>query len=342
MSNTKLWAITILGSAISWVAFQAAPALQPALIAVVAAYLLNPLVELIERKLKVKKWLAISIVLTLIIIILFLLGNLVLSLIVNQATELINEFQSISGNFNQVIKDIFVYLEKFGFTSNMIGELKQYIAQFINWLGSFVGDLITLAFGYIFKVVDLAIILIMIIYFLASGSEMAQYIITHMPKELRQTILNLIAGSDIVIWSYVKTQAIIALIVGVVSTIAFMLIGVQFPVLLGVVAGILNFIPYFGSFIGGALATLIALFTSGFSQAIITLIAVIIIQETEGNIITPRLQGKSSGLHPAVIMIVIWVGNYFWGTMGMFIAMPLFGLSKLFVTEAVKLIKQLE
>jgi len=61
MSNTKLWAITILGGAIGWVAFQIAPALQPVLIAILAAYLLNPLVELIEKKLKVKKWLAISV-----------------------------------------------------------------------------------------------------------------------------------------------------------------------------------------------------------------------------------------------------------------------------------------
>ena len=63
MSNTKLWAITILGIVVGWSAFKAAPALKPAFIAIIIAYLLYPLVEFIQRKLRVKKWLAITILL---------------------------------------------------------------------------------------------------------------------------------------------------------------------------------------------------------------------------------------------------------------------------------------
>jgi len=342
MSNTKLWAITILGAAIGWVVFQIAPALRPVLIALLVAYLLNPLVELIEKKLKAKKWLAISILSSSIIVGLVILGNLILSLVVNQATELINEFQSISENFNQVIEDMLVYLEKIGLSQTMLEAAKQYVAQLINWLGSFMESIITSTLGFIFNAVDLVLILSMIIYFLASGKKMVQDIIDHAPENLRQTIINLIEGTDLVIWSYIKTQSLIALLIGVVSTIAFTLIGVRFSVLLGVIAGVFNFIPYFGSIFAGALATMIALLTNGFSQAIITLIAVLIIQQTEGNFITPRLQGKSTGMHPAIIIILILVGNYLWGTIGMFIAVPLFGLARIFVAEAIKLIKQIE
>ena len=112
--------------------------------------------------------------------------------------------------------------------------------------------------------------------------------------------------------------------------------------MLGVIAGILNFIPYFGSIIAGTLATLIALLTGGLQQGIITLVAFLVIQQLEGNLITPRLQGRSTGLNPVVILIVILVGNYFWGTIGMFVAVPVFGLARLFFSEAVKLIRQLE
>jgi predicted PurR-regulated permease PerM len=342
MSNTKLWAITIMGAAIGWVVFQAAPALQPVLIALVAACLLNPLVEYTEKKLKIKKWFAISIISTIIIVIVVALSNVILSLIVSQATELINEYQSISEDFNHVIADGFLYLEKVGFSPTMLGELKQYVAQLISWLGNFLKSVIISGLGSILNGVDLILALSMIIYFLASGKEMTQYIVAHMPKVLRQTTVNLIEGTDLVIWSYIKMQALIALIVGVLSTIVFMLIGVKFSVLLGVLAGVLNFIPYFGSILAGILATMIALLTSGFSQAVITLVAVLIIQQTEGNFIMPRLQGKSSGMHPAVIIIVILIGNYFWGTIGMFIAVPLFGLARLVVAEAAKLIEQIE
>lgn len=342
MSNTKLWAITVLGAAIGWVVFQAAPALQAGLIALVAAYLLNPSVEFIENKLKVKKWLAISILFIFTIFVFIVLGNYILSLIVSQATELVNEYQSIGENFYEVIDSVFVYLKKIGFSPTMLGAAKQYVAQLISWLGNFLEDVITSTLGFIFNGVNLVVILSMVYYFLASGKNMVHYLRTQTPQWLHQTAINLIEGTDRVIWSYIKMQALIALIIGVISTIIFMLIGVRFSVLLGVIAGVLNLIPYFGSIMAGIIATLIALLTNGFSQALITLIAVLIIQQTEGNFIMPRLQGQSAGLHPAIIIIIILVGNYFWGAIGMFIAVPLFGLVSLFVIEAVKLIKQME
>jgi len=342
MSNAKLLAITILGLSIGWIVFQAAPALQPALIAIVAAYLLNPLVELIEKKLKIKKHLAIAVLLTLIVVGFVILGNLIVTPIMNQATEFIQEFQSIRGNINQVIENIFAYLEKLGISQTMIGELKQFATQAFNGLGNFMVSAITSTLGFILKIVDLALIVILSIYFLASGKQMVQYLVEHTPKSLHQTVLNLIEGTDHVIWNYIKTQALIALIVGAASTVAFMLIGIKFSVLLGVIAGILNFIPYFGSIFAGALATLIALLTDGFNQALITLIAVLVIQQIESTFITPSLQGKSADMHPAVIMMAIVVGDYFWGTLGMFIAVPMFGLARLIVTEAAKMIKQIE
>ena len=342
MSNTKLWAITILGISIGWVLFKAAPALQPALIAVVVAYLLNPLVELIEKKLKVKKWLAIIILLLLIIAVLILLINLILPPVVNQASDFIKEFDSISKNSNKFVDNVFVFLKNKGLSQSILSELQQYYGQLINWLGNFLVHSISSALGFILGVVDLFLILIMSIYFLASGKKMVQQIVDHTPKNLHQTVLNLIAGTDRVIWSYVKTQVLIALIVGVASTVGFLLIGIKFAILLGVMAGILNFIPYFGSIIAGTIAALIALLTGGLQQAIITLIAVLIIQQMEGNFITPRLQGKSTGMHPVVILIVILTGNYFWGTIGMFIAVPVFGLARLFVSEAAKLIKEMQ
>lgn len=342
MSNTKLWAITILGFAVGWVLFKAAPALQPVLIAIVAAYLLNPLVELLERKLRIKKWLAITILLLLILGVLAASVSLILPPVVDEASDFINEYESINRNLNRIVDDVFVFLEQRGLSESMLGQLEQYLGQFIAWLGSYLVRTLSSALGFILRVVDLFLILIMVIYFLASGKKMVQNMVDHAPGDLRQAVLNLIAGTDHVIWNYVKTQLLIAVIVGAASIIVFLLIGIKFAVLLGVMAGVLNFIPYFGSIIAGTIAAVVALLTGGFQQALITLAAVLIIQQVEGNFITPRFQGKSTGLHPVVILIVILVGNYFWGTIGMFIAVPVFCLARLFVTEAIELIKGLD
>ena len=263
MSNTKLWAITILAAAIGWVLLKAAPALQPALIAVVIAYLLNPLVELIEQRLRIKRWVSITILLVITVGIVVLLMNLIIPPLVNQATQFVKEFDSISKNSNQAVEELFVSLENQGVPQNMVTELRQYFDQFIDWLGGSLVHVLTSALGFIFGIIDMFLVLIMVIYFLASGKMMVQQIVNSTQNPLRQTLRNLISGTHRVIWSYVKTQVLIALIVGVLSTVAFLFIGIKFAVLLGFMAGILNFIPYIGSIIAGAVAALVALLTGG-------------------------------------------------------------------------------
>lgn len=342
MSNTKLWAITIFGAAVGWVFIKIAPALQPALIAIVFAYLLSPAVEFLREKLRIKKWLAILILLTVLITILVLLGNLLAPPVIKQTKDFINEFDNLTKSSNQFIEDIFAYLQDMGLSSTLLEQLEQYYGMLVEWLSGVLVMTLTAMLGFIFKLVDMFLILIMTIYFLASGKQMVESIVDNTPEMLRPSVLNLISGTNKVIWNYVRTQAVIALIVGILSTIVYLLIGIRFPILLGFLAGILNFIPYFGSITAAAIATLIALLTEGTTFALITLAAVVVVQQLEGNLITPRLQGKSTGLNPVVILILILVGNYLWGTIGMFIAVPVFGLGRLAFTEALKLIKAIE
>ena len=178
MSNTKLWAITILGIAVGWVLFKAAPALQPAIIAVIIAYLLHPLVELIEKKLRIRKWLAITILLALILGLLALLIDLIIPPVVNQASQFIRDYQTISRNSTRIIEDIFVYLEDQGLSETILMELQQYFDQFVTWLESF-RKYPEVSPGVIFTIVDIFLVFIMVIYFLASGKEMVHGIVNH-------------------------------------------------------------------------------------------------------------------------------------------------------------------
>lgn len=342
MSNTKLWAITILGIAVGWFFYKAAPALQPALIAIVVAYLFNPLVELLERKLKLKKWLAIALLMAMIVGLLVLLMNLILPPVVREATAFINEFDRISRDSNKIVEDVFVFLENQGLSPAIVSELRLQFNQVIQWMGTALIRSLTSILGYILRIVDVFLVLIMVTYFLSSGKTMVQNLVDSTSPPLRQTLLNLLDNTNHVIWSYVRTQFLIAIIVGGLSTLAFLVIGVKFAVLLGVMAGILNFIPYFGSIIAGAVASIVALLTGGFQHAVITLVTILVIQQIEGNLITPRLQGKSIGIHPVAILIIIMTGNYLWGTIGMFIAVPVFGIARLIVAEAVNLIQQMD
>jgi len=338
MSNAKLLVISVVCLIIGWILIQAAPALVPVVIAVVTAYLLNPLVDALEKKLKGKRKLAIGLVLVSFLLVLALVINLILPPIIQEASEFVSEYETISANLGNSISGALEFLENSGIPESVLAEVQNVLASLLSWLGAQIASGISKALGF----VDMVLIIIMAVYFLSSGKSMVKNIYDSAPVWLKPTLKNLRTETHSVIWSYAKTQLIIAVVVGLVSTIAFMVIGVRFSGLLGLLSGVLNFIPLFGSLIAGAFATIVALVTGGLTQAIVTLAAVLVIQQVEGNFITPKLQGKSTGLHPVFIMIIILVANQMWGVAGMFIAVPLFGLARLFFKESASLIGKMK
>lgn len=341
MSNTKLWAVTLLGLALFAVLWAARPALTPVLWALVLAYLLNPLVLYIQKKSKLGKGWAIVLVFLLIVFVIGFLANLIWPPIRNQASSLMGEFHVLSANFQHFLDQFQSYMEGLGLAGNLLEAIDQGLRDLYNLIGNFLMGLLSSTLSYIFRAMDLIIVAVLVIYFLASGAKMRDEILKQAPKTWRPTMENLIKGTDQVIWSYVRTQMIIAVVLGVVSTLAYYLIGLRFAFLLGVLAGILNLIPFVGSITAGILAVLMALLTSGLNKAIIALIVVLVIQQAEGNLITPRLQGKSTGMHPVVIIIALLVCNHFWGVLGMFVAVPVLGLARMALKEVLVLINKI-
>ncbi len=342
MSNTKIWAVSLFGLFFGWVFYQAAPALKPVLAAVVIAYLLHPAVLYIQTKLKIKKQLAIALLMAGIVLFLILLVNSILPPLISQSTTFAKEFPAYSSNFEMLTQKFQSYLANLGLPPTLLDKMDTALLQLYDLAAGFLLSMVSAVFSNIFKLIDGLIIAVMLMYFLSSGPQMIAYLLDHLPESFRKSCRSLMAGTDHVIWTYVKTQLLIALIIGVVSTVSFMVIGIRYAFLLGMLAGVLNLIPYFGSMFAGALAALVALLTSGVKQAVITGIIVVVIQQLEGNIITPRLQAKSSGMHPVVIIAALLICNDLWGTFGMFVAVPVAGLAKLLWDESILLLKEIK
>jgi predicted PurR-regulated permease PerM len=127
--------------------------------------------------------------------------------------------------------------------------------------------------------------------------------------------------------SFFRGQIIIAFIMGVLLAIGFVLIGLNFAILLGLAIGFLNIIPYLGSIIGLSIALPLAYFQKdggGIDLLLFSVGVFVVVQMIEGYLLTPRIMGKTTGLHPMVIIIAI----FFWGTalnglLGMILAIPL-------------------
>lgn len=120
---------------------------------------------------------------------------------------------------------------------------------------------------------------------------------------------------------YLRGQMLIALAVGMVAFIGLFAIGLDSALVLGAVVGLLNMIPYFGPVLGGIPAVLCA-FGYGWKRALMTAFVLWLVQQIDGTLISPRILGNVSGLSPATVLIALFVGSYLGGILGMLLALP--------------------
>lgn len=138
---------------------------------------------------------------------------------------------------------------------------------------------------------------------------------------LRRELRGLAAELDRVLIEGIKGSILVAVIVGVLVGMSALILGVKFPLLIGMLSGITNLIPFFGPFIGGIPAVALA-YTSSFKLAVYQAMALILIQQLEGNFITPRILGGKLGLHPLLIIFSLLAGGSLFGIWGILFAVP--------------------
>ena len=342
MSNTKIWALSIIGLACCWVIVVSAPSLMPVVWSVFLAFFIHPIVLQIQSRLKLKqKTIAVAIAVVLILILLVVLLNNILPRFVGQIMVFAREFTAYSQRFTRAMDGLWLYLDGLGLDSRIISQIDDALSQFFILLGNFIRSIVSLLFGYIFRLTDIVIITILLFYFLTDGPDMVLYLIASLPESLRGSARNFVDGINGIVWGYMKNQVIISVITGLASFVTFYVLGLPFSGLLGIICGFLNMIPYFGSILGGVMASVIALIYFSWNKALIVAVVVLGINMVLGNIVTPMLQGRTLGIHPVVVIIALLVCNHIWGAAGMLFAVPLVGLGRLFLREAMNVINRL-
>jgi predicted PurR-regulated permease PerM len=121
---------------------------------------------------------------------------------------------------------------------------------------------------------------------------------------------------------FIRVQVIVALIDGVLIGIGLLVLGVPLAIPLAVITFIGGFIPIVGAIVAGALGVLVALVSNGFTTALIVLAIIVAVQQLEGNVLQPILQGRSLGLHAAVVLLAVTAGSTLYGIAGAFLAVP--------------------
>ena len=151
-------------------------------------------------------------------------------------------------------------------------------------------------------------------------------------KTVKKTHSYLCKIADI-FYSYIYSTLIDALIVATACTVAFIIIGIDYAPLFGILVGLANLVPYFGAIIAGVGVSVFTAITGGIVPAIITAACVLVIQQIDGNVIQPKIVGKNVGISPLYTLIAITLGSGLFGYAGLLLGVPVAATLRMFVSD---------
>ncbi|WP_267913822.1 AI-2E family transporter [Enterococcus saccharolyticus] len=202
--------------------------------------------------------------------------------------------------------------------------------QALTSLGAFTKSLTSLA-------INSVLALIISIYTLLFKDAILDFIAKCSQKILSEHLFESskrwIQTTNQIFYKFISSQFLDACIIAILSTITLLLLDAKFALTLGLLLGVGNMIPYFGAIFASIITAIICFFTGGLSHAIYVLIALIVLQQIDGNIIGPRIMSGALNLNPIIIIISITIGGAYFGILGMFLAVPAAAILKIIVTN---------
>ena len=305
--------------------------LKPLLIGFVFSYLLSPAVSFFEKKINHKnyhRWArSLSVLLIFLLIFAFVALFLVLlSLTVYKSVTEINvesvktavtaAINSLNLNFNDLLRNAQELLEKAGISLNNVGDVATLA---ITAVSSFASSLL---FGIIFS-----------IYFLLDGRNISDYwgrVLHVFASDTSEKRLAALAkDADRVFSGYLRGQVLDALVCMILTTVVLLIVGAPNAILVGLMVGFGNLIPYMGPIFGYATMLVVCLPSGNFEKLIIGIICIAVIMFVDGNIINPKLLSDNVSVHPLLVVAALIGGGAIGGLLGMLLAVPVSAFLKL-------------
>ncbi|MDF2546524.1 MAG: family transporter [Anaerosolibacter sp.] len=314
--------------------------LGPLIWAVIIAYLLSPMVHFLERKGFKRIW-AVVLLYTAGISAIIFLSITITPKITREISNLIDLLPQYSRQTNVLVNRIYTRIKQLDDISPQLSGVKEVIEgnivnieyEIIDVLRQLTNSII----GTLSHIVTLALIPIFSFYFLKDADYFKKKIIFLIPKTCREECINIGRDIDKLLSKFIRGQIIVAMIVGLLSTVALFILGIDFAFLIGFIAGVSNIIPYVGPIIGAIPAVVIALLDTP-AKSIWVILAFTTIQQIESAVLSPKIVGDSVGLHPIVVILSLLIGNEWYGVIGMLFAVPIAASIKIVGKHIINLI----
>ena len=330
-AETRRWIIIGLVIAVTLVIFAIRETFSIFIIAMLVAYLLNPLVSLLENRLRWSRVLATVLVYLAFIVLLVIAGIVFVPMLYRQILAFASGFDEILAQISAAARQL-PMLDALGIhiESTTISD------QLRAGLGGAASGASRALVGAVSGVFSTLIILVFSMYLVKDAREIDRAIDNAVPEEYREDVQRIKTELGNIWSSFLRGQVLLALIIGVITTTVLWILGVRNAILLGVLAGVLEVVPTIGPIIAMVPSVLIAFFQGSTHFAIdntafalVVVGAYLLIQQAENNLIVPNVLGSSVNLPPIVILFGAFAGASLAGILGIFLAPPVLATARL-------------
>ena len=316
-------AFVALGILLLW---RAGDVVQPFIWGLIVAYILLPVVGAIERRFALPRTLAALAVFVALLAIIFGGGRLVFPRIAENAGDLQRNWPVLLANAQETISGTLEQLGLSDLGAAIIGPNVEDIERQLAAMAQRTALPFAIGLGHF--VLEFLVFLIATFLLLRDAPRLYEFVRRNLPGRQRREIVQVLGETNVMLGRYIRGQLFLVLLMSTVTTIALTLLGVPYSVLLGVMTGLLETIPFVGPITAGAIACLVALGHPnpfGWSQlAYVGVVAAMytILRHAEDYLVIPTVIGRAVRLHPALVIFSLLTGGAVFGLLGVILAVP--------------------
>ncbi|MDY6877902.1 MAG: AI-2E family transporter [Chloroflexota bacterium] len=326
---TKRIVVVIIFVLLALVLYRFRIVIPPLVIALLLAFILDPLVDFITARLHISR----GVTTALVFFVLIVIGLGVMAAPVTAVPSVQRAVRSVQIDVIRIIADIGAFFERplqigeYSLDlSSVYEELSALLSRFV---GSVAQGTLDVAFSIASGAFWLIFILMAAFYMVKDADRITEQLDNLAPPDYRNDFVRLRLQITEGWNAFLRGQLLLGLVLAIITTVVCLAVGLPYAAVLGLLAGVTEFVPNIGPFIAAIPAVLLALFQGSsflpmgnFWFAVLVTVLYIVIQQVEGNLLLPRILGRSLNLHPLLVLIGIIVGGSLGGILGMLLAAP--------------------
>jgi predicted PurR-regulated permease PerM len=338
ITRTGIAAWSLVGvAAIVWILLQVLIRfdilLAPVVLSIALIYILNPLVSWLAAR-RVPRIIAAFLGFLALLVVLAGIGLAVTPLVADQGSDLATRFPEIYEETAAEIEDLAISMGLENTDIWSYERLQEFINdpeaqdQILSAVWDRLGEVTT---GVLETILVFFLAPVVAFYVLIDLPRVREEAVALIPKRHKAEVLHVARRLGGAVGGFLRGQMFVALIVGIMTSVGFLLIGLEFWLIIGMIAGALNIIPFVGPWVGGFLGVTVGFVTADLQTAIFAAIVALVVQQIDNHLISPNVLRATVHLHPAVIILLILLGGGIGGIWGVLLAVPIAAIVKILV-----------